>query len=66
VDEDRDERTWRRERLKAPQKQKGRERLWLDDGSCARLRPEHANHVWILLLRKTPGKVEPSTGLTFS
>ena len=21
-------------------------RLWLNDGSCVRLRPEHANHVW--------------------
>lgn len=20
--------------------------MWLDDGSCVRLRPEHTNHVW--------------------
>jgi hypothetical protein len=23
-----------------------RSRLWLNDGSCLRLRPEHPNHVW--------------------
>ena len=23
-----------------------RGRLWLSDGSCVRLRPEHRNHVW--------------------
>jgi putative transposase len=40
------ERIWRREGLKVPQKQKPRRRLWLNDGSCVRLRPERANHVW--------------------
>ena len=40
------ERIWRREGLKAPQKQRPRRRLWLNDGSCIRLRPERANHVW--------------------
>ncbi len=29
-----------------PQKQPKRGRLWLTDGSCIRLRPEHRNHVW--------------------
>jgi putative transposase len=29
-----------------PQKQRPRERLWLNDSSCVRLRPEQANHVW--------------------
>ena len=29
-----------------PQKQPKRRRLWLNDGSCIRVRPEHANHVW--------------------
>ena len=29
-----------------PQKQPKRGRLWLNDGSCIRLRPEHPNHVW--------------------
>jgi len=40
------ERIWRREGLKVPQKQKARGRLWLNDGSCVRLRPERPNHVW--------------------
>lgn len=39
-------RIWRREGLKVPQKQPKRGRLWLSDGSCMRLRPEHRNHVW--------------------
>ena len=43
---DRVERIWRREGLKVPQKQRPRKRLWLNDGSCIRLRPERANHVW--------------------
>ena len=40
------ERIWRREGLKVPARQPKRGRLWLNDGSCIRLRPEHANHVW--------------------
>ena len=32
--------------LKVPQKQAKKSRLWLNDGSCVRLRPEHPNHVW--------------------
>jgi transposase InsO family protein len=40
------ERIWRREGLKVPQKQPKRGRLWLNDGSCIRLRPAHRNHVW--------------------
>jgi transposase InsO family protein len=43
---DRVQRIWRREGLKVPQKQRPRGRLWLNDGSCVRLRPERANHVW--------------------
>lgn len=39
-------RIWRREGLKVPQKQPKRGRLWLNDGSCIRLRPAHKNHVW--------------------
>jgi putative transposase len=46
VGKDRVERIWRREGLKVPQKQKARGRLWLNDGSCVRLRPRHRNHVW--------------------
>jgi putative transposase len=40
------QRIWRREGLKVPAKQKPRGRLWLQDGSCIRLRPERRNHVW--------------------
>lgn len=40
------ERIWRREGLKVPARQPKRGRLWLNDGSCVRLRPERANHVW--------------------
>ena len=39
-------RIWRREGLKVPSKQRPRRRLWLNDGSCIRLRPERRNHVW--------------------
>lgn len=46
VNHKRVERIWRREGLKIPRKQPKRGRLWLNDGSCVRLRPEHANHVW--------------------
>jgi putative transposase len=46
VGKDRVERIWRREGLKVPAKQTPRRRLWLNDGSCIRLRPEHPNHVW--------------------
>jgi putative transposase len=40
------EHIWREERLKLPKKQSKKRRLWLNDGSCIRLRPEHKNHVW--------------------
>jgi transposase InsO family protein len=40
------ERIWRREGLKVPQKQPKRRRLWLNDGSCIRLRPQFKDHVW--------------------
>ena len=40
------ERIWRREGLKVPQKQPKRGRLWLNDGSCLRLRPQYRGHVW--------------------
>jgi len=36
----------RREGLKVPHKQPKRRRLWLNDGSCIRLRPEYKDHVW--------------------
>ena len=37
---------WRREGLKVTKKQPKRRLLWLNDGSCIRLRPEHKDHVW--------------------
>ncbi|MFC1799239.1 IS3 family transposase [Thermodesulfobacteriota bacterium] len=40
------ERIWRQEGLKVPKKQPKRGHLWLNDGSCVRLRPTHRNHVW--------------------
>ena len=40
------QRIWRREGLKVPQKQPKRGRLWLNDGSCIRLRAKQPNHVW--------------------
>ena len=46
VNDKRVERIWRREGLKVPAKQPKRGRLWLNDGSCVRLRAEHRNHVW--------------------
>jgi transposase InsO family protein len=46
VNHKRVERIWRREGLKVPKKQPKRGRLWQNDGSCMRLRPEHKNHAW--------------------
>lgn len=46
VNHKRVERIWRKEGLKVPKKQPRRGRLWLNDGSCVRLRPEHKDHVW--------------------
>jgi transposase InsO family protein len=46
VNHKRIERLWRQEGLKVPQKQPKRRRLWLNDGSCVRLRPAHKDHVW--------------------
>ena len=46
VNHKRVERIWRKEGLKVPKKQPKRGRLWLNDGSCIRLRPEHKDHVW--------------------
>jgi transposase InsO family protein len=46
VNHKRIERMWRAEGLKVPQKQPKRGRLWLNDGSCIRLRPQQKDHVW--------------------
>jgi transposase InsO family protein len=46
VNHKRVERIWRREGLKVPAKQPERARLWFNDGSIVRLRPEFPKHVW--------------------
>jgi len=46
VNHKRVERIWRKEGLKVPKKQPKRGRLWFNDGSCIRLRPEYKDHVW--------------------
>jgi putative transposase len=46
VNHKRVERIWRQEGLKVPKKQPKRGRLWLNDGSCVRLRAEYKDHVW--------------------
>ena len=46
VNHKRVERLWREEGLKVPKKQPKRGRLYLNDGSCIRLRPCWENHVW--------------------
>jgi putative transposase len=59
VNHKRVERIWRREGLKVPQKQPKRGRLWLNDGSCIRLRPEHKDHVWsydFVMVRTAEGR----------
>jgi putative transposase len=59
VNHKRVERIWRQEGLKVPQRQPKRGRLWLNDGSCVRLRPEHKDHVWsydFMVDRTTDGR----------
>jgi putative transposase len=46
VNDKRIERLWRREGLKVPIKQPKKGPLWLNEGSCARFRPECLDHVW--------------------
>ena len=46
VNHKRVERIWRQEGLKVPQKQPKRSRLWRNDGSIIRLKPEFPKHVW--------------------
>ena len=46
VNHKRVERIWKKEGLKVPKKQPKRKRLWLNNGSCIRLRPEYRDHVW--------------------
>ena len=46
VNHKRVERLWRQEGLKVPSRQPKRRSLWLNDGSCVRLRAAHKDHVW--------------------
>jgi putative transposase len=48
VNHQRIERLWRQEGLKVPQKQPKRRRLWLNDGSCVRLRPAHKDQLIVI------------------
>jgi putative transposase len=60
VNHKRVERIWRKEGLKVPKKQPKKSRLWLNDGSCIRLRPEYKDHVWsydFMIDRTADGRV---------
>ena len=46
VNHKRVERIWSQEGLKVPRKQRKRGPIWLNDGSCIRLRPLYKHHVW--------------------
>ncbi len=59
VNHKRVERIWRKEGLKVPKRQPKRGRLWLNDGSCVRLKPEHKDHVWsydLMMARTAEGR----------
>jgi transposase InsO family protein len=59
VNHKRVERIWRKEGLEVPRKQPKRRRLWLNDGSCIRLRPDHKDHVWsydLMIARTADGR----------
>jgi len=59
VNHKRVERIWKREGLKVPKKQPKRGRLWLNDGSCIRLKPQYKDHVWsydLMMARTTEGR----------
>ncbi len=52
-------RIWREEGLKVPARQPKKRRLWLNDGSCVRLRARHQDHVWsydFVMSRTTDGR----------
>ena len=60
VNHKRVERIWRQEGLKVPKKQPKRKRLWLNDSSCIRLRPQYRDHVWsydFMIDRTVEGRV---------
>ena len=58
------ERIWKMEGLKVPRKQPKRRRLWLNDGTCVRLRPIHKDHVWsydFVMSRTSDGRAVQDT-----
>jgi putative transposase len=60
VNHKRVERIWRKEGLKVPRKPPKMKRLWLNDGSCIRLRPKYKDHVWsydFMIGRTADGRV---------
>ncbi len=67
VSDGRVERLWKREGLKVPSKQPKKGRLWLNDGSCIRLKPERRDHVWsydFVHCRTDDGKVFRTLSMT--
>jgi len=59
VNHKRVERIWRKEGLKVPKKQPKRGRLWLNDGSCIRLRLECKDYAWsydLMMARTAEGR----------
>ena len=64
VNHKRVERIWRQEGLKVPERQPKRGRLWLNDGSCIRLRPlcqrrSQRSQLWRLKMSHPAGGDEP-------
>jgi hypothetical protein len=53
-------------RGRSSKEQQARGQLWLNDGSCVRLRPEHANHVWMydFVSAKTHDQLTFTTGVS--
>ena len=67
VNHNRVERIWRREGLKVPQRQPKRGRLWLNDGTCIRLRHEDvlAALAELFVTRGPPAHIRSDNGAEF-
>ena len=67
VNHNRVERIWRREGLKVPQRQPKRGRLWLNDGTCIRLRHEVvlAALAELFVTRGPPAHIRSDNGAEF-
>src|SRR6188472_2863219 len=66
VNDKRVERIWRQEGLKVPKKQPKRGRLWLEDGSCIRLRPDTETTSGPTISSKTGRMTAGSSGCSTS